>query len=199
MTSSYAWPVHNRPQRAPGELTFDEELLIWLGDEPRAVRAADAGRIRDIANEFARGFDALAQVGPAVTVFGSALTHEGHPHYALVRDVSAHLGRAGYAIITGGGPGLMEAANRGAQEVGAPSIGCNIELPSEQALNRYLDIGLRLRGTVLAEGHIDSDDLAVLHVVKRPSEVCEIVDRGRRRQREQGRRHRRRGSSSPPA
>jgi uncharacterized protein (TIGR00730 family) len=125
--------------------TLDEELLLWLEHEPPAVRAADAARIGDIAAEFARGFDALADVGRAVTVFGSARTPPEHPHYALAREVGACLGRAGYAVITGGGPGLMEAANRGARDVGAVSVGCNIELPREQALNPYLDIGLRFR------------------------------------------------------
>jgi uncharacterized protein (TIGR00730 family) len=125
--------------------TFDEELLLWLGDEPPGVRAADAERIRDIAAEFARGFDALSRVKRAVTVFGSARTPREHPNYELVREVGACLGRAGYAVITGGGPGLMEAANRGARDVGALSIGCNIELPREQQLNPYVDIGLRFR------------------------------------------------------
>jgi uncharacterized protein (TIGR00730 family) len=125
--------------------TLDEELLLWLEHEPPAVRAADAARIGDIAAEFARGFDALADVGRAVTVFGSARTPPEHPHYALAREAGACLGRAGYAVITGGGPGLMEAANRGARDVGAVSVGCNIELPREQALNPYLDIGLRFR------------------------------------------------------
>lgn len=237
-----------------GELTFDEELLLWLGDEPRAVRAADAGRVRDIASELARGFDSLAQVGPAVTVFGSARTPREHPHYALVREVAACLGQTGYAVITGGGPGLMEAANRGAQDAGALSIGCNIELPREQALNPYLDVGLRFRhffarkvmfvryasafviapggyGTLdelfealtliqtatirhfpvillgdgewdgllewlriraLAEKRIAAEDLAVLRVVGKPSEVCEIVDEACRRQREHGSRQKRR-------
>ena len=126
-----------------GTWTVDEELLLWLEDEPTAVRAADALRIADIAAEFARGFDALAEVGRAVTVFGSARTPPEHPSYALAREVGACLGRGGYAVITGGGPGLMEAANRGARDVGALSVGCNIELPREQALNPYLDIGLR--------------------------------------------------------
>ncbi len=130
---------------ATHELTFDEELLLWLGDEPAEVRAADAERVRDIAGELARGFDSLADIGPAVTVFGSARTPREHQNYALVREVGASLGRSGYAIITGGGPGLMEAANLGARDVGALSIGCNIELPQEQALNPYLDIGLRFR------------------------------------------------------
>jgi uncharacterized protein (TIGR00730 family) len=130
---------------APPGLTFDEELLLWLGDEPAGIRAADAGRIREIAAEFAMGFDRLARIGPAVTVFGSARTPREHPHYALIRNVAAALGRAGYAVMTGGAGGLMEAANRGARDAGALSIGCNIELPREQLLNPYLDISLRFR------------------------------------------------------
>ncbi|HTA12101.1 MAG TPA: TIGR00730 family Rossman fold protein [Solirubrobacteraceae bacterium] len=125
--------------------TFDEELLLWLGDESPQVRAADADRVRDLAGEFARGFDALAEVDRAVTVFGSARTPPEHPDYALARELGACLGGAGYAVITGGGPGIMEAANRGARDVGALSIGCNIELPHEQQLNPYVDIGLRFR------------------------------------------------------
>jgi uncharacterized protein (TIGR00730 family) len=125
--------------------TFDEELLLWLGHEPPEVRAADAERIREIAEELARGFDALAGIGPAVTFFGSARTPPDHPDYALVREVAAAVGASGFAIITGGGGGLMEAANRGARDVGATSVGCNIELPHEQLLNPYVDIGLRFR------------------------------------------------------
>jgi uncharacterized protein (TIGR00730 family) len=125
--------------------TLDEELLLWLGDEPSSVRAADAERIREIAAEFAQGFAALADVGAAVTVFGSARTPRDHPHYALGRELGAALGHAGYAVITGGGPGVMEAVNRGAREAGALSIGCNIELPQEEALNPYLDIALRFQ------------------------------------------------------
>lgn len=133
------------PPSDPHEPTFDEELLLWLGDEPAEVRDADSERVREIANEFAYGFDALAEVGPAVTVFGSARTPEEHPDYELVREVAALLGNAGYAILTGGGPGLMEAANRGARDAGTLSIGCNIELPHEQKPNPYLDIALRFR------------------------------------------------------
>jgi len=123
--------------------TLDEELLLWLDGESPAVRAADADRVRDIAEEFARGFQALSVVQRAVTVFGSARTPPEDPGYALARELGGCLGGAGFAVITGGGPGLMEAANRGAQEAGGLSIGCNIELPREQALNPYLDIGLR--------------------------------------------------------
>ena len=80
-----------------------------------------------------------------MTVFGSARTPPEHRHYGLMRQVGAALGRAGYAVITGGGGGLMEAANRGAQEAGALSVGCNIDLPREQRFNPYLDIALRFR------------------------------------------------------
>jgi uncharacterized protein (TIGR00730 family) len=126
-------------------VTFDEELLLWLGDEPPEVRPADAQRVREIAAELAHGFDALAEIGPAVTVFGSARTAPSHPHYALMREVGAELGRAGYAIITGGGGGLMEAANRGARDAGAVSVGCNIELPRQQPFNPYLDVQVCFR------------------------------------------------------
>jgi uncharacterized protein (TIGR00730 family) len=129
----------------PQTPTFDQELLLWLGDEPPTVRSADAERIREIAAEFAGGFDHLAGIGPAVTVFGSARTPPEHPHYQLVRHVARELGRAGYTIITGGGGGLMEAANRGARDAGALSVGCNIELPREQSFNAYLDVQLRFR------------------------------------------------------
>ena len=144
VVSAYASAVS---PEAPGthRQTLDEELLLWLGDEPPGVRAADAERVRDIGAEFARGFDSLARVERAVTIFGSARTAPEHPDYTLVRKVAAGLGRAGYAIITGGGPGLMEAANRGARDAGALSIGCNIELPREQKLNPYIDVGLQFR------------------------------------------------------
>jgi uncharacterized protein (TIGR00730 family) len=132
------------PQGRAG-VTFDEELLLWLGDEPEASREHDAERIRAIATEFATGFGRLAEIGPAVTVFGSARTPRDHPDYALIRSIAAAVGHAGYAVITGGGPGLMEAANRGAKDAGALSVGCNIELPHEQRVNPYLDVSLRFR------------------------------------------------------
>ena len=125
--------------------TFDEELLEWLGDEPQAARTEDAARIRAIAAELARGFDVLSTIGPAVSVFGSARTPRDHPDYALVREIGRQLGRAGYAVITGGGSGLMEAANRGAREGGAISVGCNIELRRQQPFNDHLDVKLRCR------------------------------------------------------
>jgi uncharacterized protein (TIGR00730 family) len=131
---------HDPPMHHP---TTDEELLLWLGDEPPEVRAADAERIDRISEEIAAGFNKLSRLGPAVTFFGSARTPPDHPHYEQFRSIAAAVGRAGYAIITGGGGGLMEAANRGAKDAGAVSVGCNIELPHEQALNPFLDISLR--------------------------------------------------------
>jgi uncharacterized protein (TIGR00730 family) len=130
---------------SPRNPTFDQQLLQWLADEPAPLRAADAERLHAIAEEFAAGFDRLADLGPAVTVFGSARAVPAHEHYRMMREIGLALGRAGYAVITGGGPGLMEAANRGAQEAGALSVGCNIELPREQRFNPYVDIALRFR------------------------------------------------------
>ena len=98
-----------------------------------------------ILSEFVEGFDALATVGPAVSVFGSARTPRNHPNYKSARRLGAGLAKAGYAVITGGGPGIMEAANRGCHEAGGLSIGCNIELPMEQGLNPYVDLGVEFR------------------------------------------------------
>ncbi|HET9613976.1 MAG TPA: TIGR00730 family Rossman fold protein, partial [Candidatus Limnocylindrales bacterium] len=98
-----------------------------------------------ILSEFVEGFDALAAVGPAVTVFGSARADPGSTHYELARTISRRLAESGFAIITGGGPGVMEAANRGCREGGGLSIGCNIELPHEQGLNAYVDLGIEFK------------------------------------------------------
>ena len=100
------------------------------------------GRIQD---EFERGFRALAQLGPAVTVFGSARFKEGHRYYELAREVGRELAKAGFVTITGGGPGVMEAANRGAHEAGGPSYGLNILLPHEQGANPYVDASVEFR------------------------------------------------------
>jgi uncharacterized protein (TIGR00730 family) len=89
--------------------------------------------------DLVRGFRALHFVGPCVTIFGSARFGESHPYYALARDVGRHVSQLGFTVMTGGGPGLMEAANRGARDVGGLSVGCNIQLPHEQAPNAYLD------------------------------------------------------------
>jgi uncharacterized protein (TIGR00730 family) len=99
-----------------------------------------------ILNEFRDGFEAVARIGgPAVTVFGSARTPEGSNGYENAREIGRKLVEAGFAVVTGGGPGTMEAANRGAQEAGGVSVGFNIELPTEQRANPYVDIGLTFR------------------------------------------------------
>ena len=126
------------PRRAE---SLDEELLEA---ESTVVETYldDAKRIDRVDEELAMGFAALAHVGKAVSIFGSARTPADHPEYALARDAARRLGDAGFAIITGGGPGVMEAANRGATDVGVPSIGLDIELPHEQAYNEWVDLGL---------------------------------------------------------
>jgi uncharacterized protein (TIGR00730 family) len=121
--------------------TPDEELLN--AELPTiAAQRTEAQRLERIHDELVHGFRALEDVRRGVSFFGSARTPPGHPEYELAREVSAQLGRAGFAIITGGGPGLMEAANLGAREAGATSVGLNIELPFEQAPNAYQDIAL---------------------------------------------------------
>jgi uncharacterized protein (TIGR00730 family) len=106
---------------------------------------ADPWRVLRILSEFVEGFDALNDVGPAVTVFGSARTKPDDPYYAAGRALGAALAQRGYAVITGGGPGIMEAVNRGCHEAGGLSVGCNIELPHEQQLNKYVDLGVEFR------------------------------------------------------
>jgi uncharacterized protein (TIGR00730 family) len=98
-----------------------------------------------IQSEFVEGFGALAELGPAVSVFGSARTKPGSPYYALAEEVGRRLVRAGYAVITGGGPGAMEAANKGAADAGGDSVGLGIELPFEQGLNDYVNLGVNFR------------------------------------------------------
>jgi len=126
--------------RAPAQ--EDERLLA--GPKP-AFLDTDPWRSLRILSEFVEGFDALAGVADAVTVFGSARIGESDPMYGLARAVGEGLARAGFAVITGGGPGIMEAANRGAWEAGGLSIGCNIELPFEQGTNAYVNLAVEFR------------------------------------------------------
>jgi uncharacterized protein (TIGR00730 family) len=121
--------------------TEDEKLLAADHGRP-AFLDSDPWRALRILSEFVEGFEALAGIGPAVAVFGSARTPEGDPQYELGRRIGAALADAGFAVITGGGPGAMEAANRGAHERGGLSIGCNIELPHEQEPNPYVDLAV---------------------------------------------------------
>jgi uncharacterized protein (TIGR00730 family) len=121
--------------------TLDEEIIA--ADEADVLSTlTDAVRVERINAELQMGFEALAHVGAAASFFGSARTRPDDPEYELARETARLVGEAGLAIITGGGPGAMEAANRGARDAGALSIGLNIELPFEQGLNDHCDIGL---------------------------------------------------------
>jgi uncharacterized protein (TIGR00730 family) len=125
------------------ETTQDEQLL----ESPRAdeFTHTDTWRVFRIMGEFVEGFDDLASVNRGVAIFGSARTRPEDPQYAAAQETAALLARAGFAVITGGGPGIMEAANRGALEAGGISIGCNIELPFEQRPNPYLTRSLTFK------------------------------------------------------
>jgi uncharacterized protein (TIGR00730 family) len=130
---------------APGARgTEDQELLRARRAGP-AFRDTDTWRALRILGEFVEGFDALADIGPAVSIFGSARIGRRNRYYSAARRLSERLVGEGFAIITGGGPGVMEAANRGAKESGGLSIGCNIELPFEQGLNEYVELGMEFR------------------------------------------------------
>ncbi|HLO81561.1 MAG TPA: TIGR00730 family Rossman fold protein [Chitinophagaceae bacterium] len=119
------------------ENTNSKEEIKFL-DGPRSRWQEFKFTIK-VVLEFIRGFRALHFTGPCVTVFGSARFKEDHPYYKMTRDLSAAIARMGFTIMTGGGPGIMEAANRGAKDVGGRSVGCNIVLPMEQQPNPYLD------------------------------------------------------------
>src|SRR3954467_11496447 len=128
-----------QPQRRPS--TFDEEIIHAEWPSVASTQTEEE-RIARVERELRTGFGQLADIGPAACVFGSARTSPDHPEYAKARRVGRSLGEAGFAVITGGGPGTMEAANRGAQEAGALSVGLNIELPHEQEPNPYVDLGI---------------------------------------------------------
>jgi len=146
-------PIGNGEQQTPnangapagrwGKATRNVEDGQFL--EGPNTRGFELWRVIKIAMEFIRGFRQLHFVGPCVTVFGSARFKEDHRYYALTRDVSARLAKMGFTIMTGGGPGVMEAANRGAKDVGGRSIGCNIMLPMEQKPNPYVDSFVEFR------------------------------------------------------
>jgi hypothetical protein len=152
-----------RPETSPGPPPAEEkQAAAAAGEAPRwgkgtehaedghflegpHPRSLELRRLLRIGADFIRGFRGLHFVGPCVTVFGSARFQEDHPYYEMAREMGRRLGRAGFTILTGGGPGIMEAANRGARDVGARSIGCNIILPKEQKPNPYLDRWLEFR------------------------------------------------------
>jgi len=148
--------VHSEPRRrlrrqGPATLrgkhipktTTDQRLLDRRG--PSDWVHTDPWRVLRIQAEFVEGFGLLSELGPAVAVFGSARTLPGEVDYDRAEQIGAGLASAGYAVITGGGPGIMEAANRGAVSVGGVSVGLGIELPQEQGLNEYVEIGLEFR------------------------------------------------------
>ena len=151
-------PIEPADARRAGRLRVTPEAAARIArdasteDQQFLERAAapsfqqtDTWRALRILAEFVEGFDAMAAVGPAVTVFGSARTAAGTPEYKTARAIGRRLAEAGYAVITGGGPGIMEAANRGCREGGGLSVGCNIELPHEQGANPYIDLGIDFR------------------------------------------------------
>jgi len=128
--------THPRPPTSADEELFEAET------EAIVSQLDDGARVQRIREELQSGFDRLAHVGRAVSIFGSARTPRSDPMYAKARETAAALGGAGFSIITGGGPGIMEAGNRGARDAGVPSIGLDIELPHEQFENAHVDISL---------------------------------------------------------
>lgn len=136
--SKVGTPGYELPVGGPGG---DERDFLAIARTP----AKEKQRLKRISSEFERAFKTFHDVGPAVTVFGSARFKETHPYYKLARAVGAELARAGFATLTGGGPGIMEAANRGAHETGGASYGLNIILPHEQCENPYVDRSMEFR------------------------------------------------------
>jgi uncharacterized protein (TIGR00730 family) len=227
-------PVTLRDKQVPATTT-DQRLLDRRG--PSDWVHTDPWRVMRIQAEFVEGFGLLAELGVAVSIFGSARTKPGTPEYQLADRIASGLVRAGYAIITGGGPGIMEAANKGAAEAGGVSVGLGIELPLEAGLNDYVNVGVEfryffvrktvfikysqafvvlpggfgtmdelfealtlvatgkitkfpivlvgseywaglldwLKATMLADGKIVADELALLHIADDPDEVVKII------------------------
>jgi uncharacterized protein (TIGR00730 family) len=140
--SKFKGPVIQRRSQVDGSTT-DQRLLDSIG--PHDWVHTDPWRVLRIQAEFVEGFGALAEVGPAISVFGSARTAPDHPTYDTAERLGRALVGAGFAVITGGGPGAMEAANKGASEAGGVSIGLGIELPFESGLNEWADVGINFR------------------------------------------------------
>ncbi len=151
---------HGRTVGEPDDGTYTRGPMIMRGPmippdtttgnllkrgQPAEWRHSDAWRVLRIQSEFVDGFDALAELGPAVTVFGSARVGADDAAYDAARRMGHDIASQGVAVITGGGPGVMEAANRGASEVGGVSVGLGIELPHEQGLNEWVNLGMTFR------------------------------------------------------
>lgn len=137
-------PIDATPKSADAALTAPPECADEIFLEGPRPRLAEFFTLLRVMRDFLRGFRTLHFVGPCVTVFGSSRIKPGDPHYELARKMGAAIARLGFTVITGGGPGIMEAANRGAKEAGGRSVGCTIELPSEQPANAYLDRCVRM-------------------------------------------------------
>ena len=137
-------PIDSAPESAAAAITASPERADEVFLEGPNSRLAEFLTLLRVMRDFLRGYRALHFVGPCVTVFGSARIEPNDPYYELARKMGAAIARLGFTVMTGGGPGIMEAANRGAKEVGGRSVGCNIELPFEQSSNRYLDRCVRL-------------------------------------------------------
>ena len=123
----------------------DDEVLLRSPEPEDEYKTSDSWRVFRIMGEFVNGFDHLATITNGVSIFGSARTHADDPFYQAARETARLLGEAGFEIITGGGPGIMQAANQGAHDAGATSVGCNIELPFEQMPNPYLTKSLTFK------------------------------------------------------
>src|SRR6516225_2472608 len=137
-------PIHPAPDSTVAAVVTPPERADEIFLEGPNSRLAEFCTLLRVMRDFLRGFRALHFVGPCVTVFGSARIKSDDPHYELAREMGMAIARLGFTVMTGGGPGIMEAANRGAKEAGGRSVGCNIELPFEQTSNIYLDRCVRL-------------------------------------------------------
>ena len=131
-------------QPYPHDRSTEDERLLERVEDLQTI-GKDAWRVFRIMGEFVEGFEEMAEIGPAVSIFGSARTSPDEDMYQKCVETARRLGEAGFAIITGGGPGMMDAANRGASEAGATSVGCNIELPFEQESNPFIDVSIDFR------------------------------------------------------
>ena len=137
-------PTKDATQPFPYERPTEDERLLQSFVDVEEV-GMDSWRIFRIMGEFVEGFEEMSDIGTGVSIFGSARTKPGDPMYQACVETARQLGEAGFPIITGGGPGMMEAANKGAQLASVPSVGCNIELPFEQAGNPFLDVSIDFR------------------------------------------------------
>jgi len=148
-TGGHRQHAEARSQGAFTHKTEDERLLESPSEAPTpaapAAPVTDAWRVFRIMGEFVEGFERMGSLGPCVSIFGSARVSPDDPMYERCVETARQLGEAGFGIITGGGPGMMEAANKGARAAGAPSVGCNIELPFEQGMNPYVDVPVTFR------------------------------------------------------